>query len=601
MEQTKRILSREEIPEKYKWAIEDLYSTDESWHDHLATLSEDQEFLVSLQGQLGEAPEKLLAYLTRMEQLNEKVARLSNYCMRKADEDTRNPTYQAMRGKYRGVLTAVNAATSFEVPEMMAIPQETLEDFFTREPGLERYRRFLNNLRRKKAHILSPAEEKLLAAAGEMAQTPDNIYGVFTNADLKFPDAVDSQGNTHPVSAGTFIRLEESPDRELRRSAYESVYDTYHAYGNTAAAILNGQNKQQKFFAEARHYPSAFDRSLDNTNVPTEVYYKLIEAVHANADKMHRYIRLRKKLLKLDQLHFYDIYTPLVPEADHLIPYEQAQQTIYEALAPMGEDYRAILKEGFENRWIDVYPNLGKRSGAYSAGAVVHPYVLMNYSGNLNTQFTLAHEMGHAIHSYLSHKHQNPIDAGYVIFVAEVASNCNEALLMEHLLAKTTDKRQRAYLLNHFLDQFRGSVYRQTLFAEFELNIGQMVAQGKTLTKEVLCQEYKRLNEIYYGPDIQMDDRIAMEWARIPHFYYNYYVFQYATGYSAAIALSRRILREGEPAVRDYLNFLSGGCTKSPIDLLRGAGVDMATPEPVNQALELFGQLLDELETLMED
>ena len=601
MEQTKRILSREEIPEKYKWAIEDLYPTDESWHDHLATLSEDQEFLVSLQGQLGESPEKLLAYLTRMEQLNEKVARLSNYCMRKADEDTRNPTYQAMRGKYRGVLTAVNAATSFEVPEMMAIPQETLEDFFTREPGLERYRRFLNNLRRKKAHILSPAEEKLLAAAGEMAQTPDNIYGVFTNADLKFPDAVDSQGNTHPVSAGTFIRLEESPDRELRRSAYESVYDTYHAYGNTAAAILNGQNKQQKFFAEARHYPSAFERSLDNTNVPTEVYYKLIEAVHANADKMHRYIRLRKKLLKLDQLHFYDIYTPLVPEADHLIPYEQAQQTIYEALAPMGEDYRAILKEGFENRWIDVYPNLGKRSGAYSAGAVVHPYVLMNYSGNLNTQFTLAHEMGHAIHSYLSHKHQNPIDAGYVIFVAEVASNCNEALLMEHLLAKTTDKRQRAYLINHFLDQFRGSVYRQTLFAEFELNIGQMVAQGKTLTKEVLCQEYKRLNEIYYGPDIQVDDRIAMEWARIPHFYYNYYVFQYATGYSAAIALSRRILREGEPAVRDYLNFLSGGCTKSPIDLLRGAGVDMATPEPVNQALELFGQLLDELEALMED
>ena len=601
MEQTKRILSREEIPEKYKWAIEDLYPTDESWHDHLATLSEDQEFLVSLQGQLGESPEKLLAYLTRMEQLNEKVARLSNYCMRKADEDTRNPTYQAMRGKYRGVLTAVNAATSFEVPEMMAIPQETLEDFFTREPGLERYRRFLNNLRRKKAHILSPAEEKLLAAAGEMAQTPDNIYGVFTNADLKFPDAVDSQGNTHPVSAGTFIRLEESPDRELRRSAYESVYDTYHAYGNTAAAILNGQNKQQKFFAEARHYPSAFERSLDNTNVPTEVYYKLIEAVHANADKMHRYIRLRKKLLKLDQLHFYDIYTPLVPEADHLIPYEQAQQTIYEALAPMGEDYRAILKEGFENRWIDVYPNLGKRSGAYSAGAVVHPYVLMNYSGNLNTQFTLAHEMGHAIHSYLSHKHQNPIDAGYVIFVAEVASNCNEALLMEHLLAKTTDKRQRAYLINHFLDQFRGSVYRQTLFAEFELNIGQMVAQGKTLTKEVLCQEYKRLNEIYYGPDIQVDDRIAMEWARIPHFYYNYYVFQYATGYSAAIALSRRILREGEPAVRDYLNFLSGGCTKSPIDLLRGAGVDMVTPEPVNQALELFGQLLDELEALMED
>ena len=316
---------------------------------------------------------------------------------------------------------------------------------------------------------------------------------------------------------------------------------------------------------------------------------------------MHRYIRLRKKLLGLEKLHFYDIYTPLVPDADQEIPYEQAKQTIYDALHPMGEEYRAILKEGFDNRWIDVYPSVGKRSGAYSAGAVVHPFVLMNYAGNLNTQFTLAHEMGHAIHSYLSHKHQNPVDAGYVIFVAEVASTCNEALLMEYLLGKTTDKRQRAYLINHFLDQFRGTIYRQTMFAEFELNIGKMVEEGKTLTAEALCAEYKRLNELYYGPDIEVDDRIAMEWARIPHFYYNYYVFQYATGYSAAIALSRRILREGEGAVKDYLNFLSGGCSKTPIDLLKGAGVDMTGPEPVNQALELFGQLLDELEALMED
>ena len=600
MENANRILKREEIPEQFKWALDDLYPTDEAWHDHLATLQEDQAVMTGMEGTLGDFAQNLLNYLTRMEQLNVKVARLSNYCMRKADEDTRNPTYQAMQGKYRGVLVALNAAVSFEVPEMMAIGEETLKRFYQEMPALERYRRFLTDLRRKKEHTLSPAEERILAAAGEIAHTPDSIYGVFVNADLKFPDAVDSQGGTHPVSAGTFVRLEESPDRELRRSAYECVYDTYNAFRNTSAAILNGQNKQQKFFAEARHYPDAFHRSLDNTNVPTEVYLNLIEAVHQNLDKMHRYIRLRKKLLGLDKLHFYDIYTPLVPEADHVIPYEQAKKTIYDALYPMGEEYRAILKEGFESRWIDVYPNLGKRSGAYSAGAVVHPYVLMNYSGNLNTQFTLAHEMGHAIHSYLSHKHQNPIDSNYVIFVAEVASNCNEALLMEYLLDQTTDKRQRAYLINHFLDQFRGSVFRQTLFAEFELNIGKMVAEGKTLTAEVLCAEYKRLNELYYGPDIEVDDRIAVEWARIPHFYYNYYVFQYATGYSAAIALSRRILREGEPAVKDYLNFLSGGCSKSPIDLLRGAGVDMATPAPVNQALELFDELLDELENLLE-
>ena len=601
MENTNRILNREEIPAEYKWSLEDLYPTDEAWHEHLATLQEDRAAMSAMEGKLGISGENLYTYLQRMEQLDLKVARLSNYCMRKADEDTRNATYQAMQGKYRGVLVALNAALSFGVPEMMAIEEETLNRFYAEYPPLERYRRYLTDLRRKKAHTLSPAEEKLLAAAGEIAHTPDSIYGVFVNADLKFPDALDSQGGKHPVTAGTFIRLEESSDRELRRSAYESVYDTYNSFRNTSAAILNGQNKQQKFFAEARHYPDAFHRSLDNTNVPTEVYLNLIEAVHQNLDKMHRYSRLRKKLLGLDELHFYDIYTPLVPEADHLIPYDQAKKTIYDALHPMGEEYRAILKEGFENRWIDVYPNLGKRSGAYSAGAVVHPYVLMNYSGNLNTQFTLAHEMGHAIHSYLSHKHQNPIDSNYVIFVAEVASNCNEALLMEYLLGKTTDKRERAYLINHFLDQFRGSVFRQTLFAEFELNIGQMVAEGKTLTAEVLCAEYKRLNELYYGPDIVVDDRIAVEWARIPHFYYNYYVFQYATGYSAAIALSRRILSQGEPAVKDYLSFLSGGCSKSPIELLRGAGVDMATPAPVNQALELFDELLDELESLLEE
>ena len=331
------------------------------------------------------------------------------------------------------------------------------------------------------------------------------------------------------------------------------------------------------------------------------MYTNLIEAVHQNADKMHRYIRLRKKLLGLDDLHFYDIYTPLVQNVDKKIPFADAKQTVYDALAPLGEDYRAILKEGFDNRWIDVYQNEGKRSGAYSAGASVHPYVLLNYTGTLDSQFTLAHEMGHALHSYLSNKHQNPIDSNYVIFVAEVASTCNEALLMEHLLANTTDKKERAYLINHFLDQFRGTIYRQTMFAEFELNIGKMVADGQTLTADALCAEYRRLNELYYGPDILVDEEIALEWIRIPHFYYNYYVFQYATGYAAAIALSRRILAEGEPAVRDYLNFLSGGRTKSPIDLLKGAGVDMTSPDPVNNALALFGQLLDEMETLMEE
>ena len=600
MDEMKRIRSREEIPEEDKWAIEDLYATDAAWEEDLKTVADDQEYLASFAGKLAD-PRQLYDYLHRSEELNTKADRLGNYCMRKADEDTRNATYQAMQGRFMSVFVALGAATSFDTPEIMSISDEDMDRFYGEYPALERYRRYLTNLRRMKAHTLSAAEEKLLAAAGEMADAPDSIYGAFADADLTFPDAVDSKGEKHPLTQGTFVPLEESTDRILRKSAYENLYDSFAAFKNTAAATLNAQNKQLKFFAEARKYENAFERSLDRTNVPTSVYLNLIEAVHNNVDKMHRYVRIRKKLLGVDQLHFYDIYTPLVADADRKIPYGEAKQTIYDALHPLGEDYRAILKEGFENRWIDVYQNTGKRSGAYSAGAQVHPFVLMNYSGTLDSQFTLAHEMGHAIHSYLSNKHQKAIDADYVIFVAEVASTCNEALLMEYLLGKTTDKKERAYLINHFLDQFKGTIYRQTMFAEFELNIGRLVAEGQTLTAEVLCAEYKRLNELYYGPDMVVDDRIAMEWARIPHFYYNYYVFQYATGYSAAIALSRRILAEGETAVKDYLNFLSGGCSKSPIDLLKGAGVDMTSPDPVNQALELFGQLLDEMEALMEE
>ena len=598
MEQTK-IRNREEIPQEDKWAIEDLYATAQDWERELETLNDDRDTLAAYAGHLGDSAQTLCAYLQRLEQVNVKADRLGNYCMRRADEDTRDAACQAMSGRFVSTVVAFGAACSFDTPEIMALSDETLEGFYAACPALERYRRYLTDLRRRKAHTLSAAEEKLLAAAGEMAQAPDTIYGAFADADVSFPDAVDAQGGRHPLTQGTFVTLEESADRELRRSAYENLYDTLAGFQNTAAALLNAQNKQLKFFADARHYPSTREASLDATNVPVSVYDNLIEAVHRNLDKMHRYVRLRKKLLGVEELHFYDIYTPLVPDVNRSIPFAEAKQTVYEALAPLGEDYRAILKEGFDHRWIDVYQNTGKRSGAYSAGAAVHPYVLLNYTGTLDSQFTLAHEMGHALHSYLSNQTQNPIDADYVIFVAEVASTCNEALLMEYLLGKTTDKKERAYLINHFLEQFKSTLYRQTMFAEFERNIGRLTAQGQTLTAEVLCGEYKRLNELYFGTDMVVDDRIAMEWARIPHFYYNYYVFQYATGYCAAIALSRRILREGESAVKDYLGFLSGGCSKSPIELLKGAGVDMASPEPVDQALTLFGELLDEMEALV--
>ena len=599
MSNSETIRARDQIPQEDTWALEDLYPSDESWEQALSALTARQAEAAAFAGKLGESGETLCAFLHLVEEVDGQSELLANYAMRKADQDTRNATYQAMVGKLMGVLTAVGAAFSFATPEIMAIPEEALEGFYKAAPGLERYRRYLDNERRRREHTLSAAEERLLAAAGEMANAPETVFGSFLNADMRYPDAVDSEGKPHALSQSTFVPLEESGDRALRKSAYENLYNTLGGMRNTAAGLLDAQNKQQKFFATARKYGSAREAAMDRTNVPVSVYDNLIEAVHQNMDKMHRYVRLRKKLLGVDELHFYDVYTPLLKDEPAKIPFAQAKQTVYDALYPLGDGYRAILKEGFENRWIDVYENQGKRGGAYSAGTKVHPFVLLNYSGSLDSQFTLAHEMGHALHSYLSNKHQNQIDSDYVIFVAEVASTCNEALLMEYLLKKTTDKKERVFLINHFLDQFKGTIYRQTMFAEFEKFMGAAVDAGQTLTADMLCAEYARLCKLYYGEDMVVDDQIAMEWARIPHFYYNYYVFQYATGYSAAIALSRRILREGENAVKDYLGFLSGGCSKSPIDLLKGAGVDMTSPAPVNDALKLFGELLDEMESLM--
>ena len=600
MEENK-IRLRSEIPVEDTWALEDLYATDALWEQEMATLEEDREYLASFAGKLCDSAENLYSFLHRMEQVQCKIDALGNYCMRKSDQDTRNSAAQAMVGIFSTAVVRLDAAGSFETPEIMALSNDRLAEFYAQKPELERYRRYLADSRRMKEHVLSAAEEKLLAAAGEISQAPETVFNSFAHADMTFPDAVDSEGKKHPLSQSSFVPLSESPDRQLRKDVYEKLYGTYGSFRNTAAALLNAQGKQLKFYADARKYPSTLDAALDRTNVPTAVYRNLIETVHQNLDKLHRYVRLRKKLLGVESLHFYDIYTPLLADVDRKIPYAEATQTVHDALHPLGKDYQAVLREGFENRWIDVYENVGKCSGAYSAGAVVHPYVLMNYSGSLDSQFTLAHEMGHALHSYLSNKHQNPVDADYGIFVAEVASTCNEALLMEYLLERTTDRKERAYLINHFLEQFKGTLYRQTMFAEFELNIGRIIGEGGTLTADILCEEYKRLNELYYGPDIVVDDLIALEWARIPHFYYNYYVFQYATGYSAAVALSRQILDEGEPAVKRYLNFLSSGCTKSPIDLLKGAGVDMASPAPVNQALALFDRLLDEMEELTKE
>lgn len=597
----KKIPVRSEADPKYTWALEDVYANNDVWKADLEKARALPAQLAAYKGHLGDSAQKLLEFLQLGDDISVLFDALYGYAQRRSDEDTANSLYQGMTSQAMSAMVAVDAASSFETPELLAIPDNKLEQFYQEEPALETYRLALTRIRSKRAHILSDAEEKLLAAAGEMSQAPDSVYSVFADADLKFPAAIDKDGNSHPVTHGTYIPLMHSADRVLRKSAFESLYSVYGQFRNTAAALLSAQVKQLKFYADARKYDSTLQASLDGNYVPTEVYTNLISAVHENMAPMYRYVDLRRKLLGVDELHMYDLYTPIVSDVDVDIPYEEAKQTVYDALACMGDDYRAILKEGFDNRWIDVYENVGKCSGAYSAGLRKHPYVLLNYSGTLDSMFTLAHEMGHAIHSYLSNKHQPVAYSNYSIFVAEVASTCNEALLMQHLLKTTKDKKRRAYLINYFLEQFRTTLYRQTMFAEFELEINRRNERGESLTAQSLNALYHELNQQYFGDGIVIDEEIDLEWARIPHFYYDYYVYQYATGYSAAIALSRRILKEGAPAVKDYIHFLSGGCSTDPISLLRGAGVDMASTTPIHEALQLFDELITEMEQLMEE
>ncbi|MCI6719723.1 MAG: oligoendopeptidase F [Clostridiales bacterium] len=581
------------------WALTDLFPTDDAWRAELSRVRGLLPALAAYQGRLGESAATLLAFLRLGDDLSRALDALGNYARRKNDEDTRVPAYQEMSAQYMNLAVEVNRTSAFETPEILAIPDETLDAFYAAEPGLEHYRLALTRIRRERPHILSAECEALLAAAGQMSQAPDDIFSFLNDADLTFPDAADSAGKTHPVTHATFIPLLHDPDRVLRKSAFQSLYSVYGQFRNTFAAVLSAQMKQLQFFADARHYDSALEAALSGNEVPTGIYRSLIDAVRQGLPAMHRYVSLRKRLLGVDELHFYDLYTPIVADQDISVDYEQAKQTALAALAPMGEDYLALLREGFSSRWIDVYPGPGKRSGAYSAGPYgAHPYVLLNYTDKLDDMFTLVHEMGHALHSYLSNANQSVTYANYTIFVAEVASTCNESLLMQHLLRTTDDKRRRAYLINYFLEQFRATLYRQTMFAEFELWCSEQTQKGEALTAEALSNKYLALNRDYYGPDIVLDDEIALEWARIPHFYYDFYVYQYATGFSAAIALSQRILREGKPAVDDYLGFLKGGCSADPISLLRGAGVDMATPAPTADALRLFDELVSELEEL---
>lgn len=588
--------SRDEISEQYRWDLTSIFENDEAFLSALEKAKNYPEQCLSFQGRISQSPETLLEYLRFDDEMSIELSKLVNYANRKADEDTRSSLYQDYSSQVMSLYVSISGACSWFASELLSINEETMNQFYQQCPDLELYRRALDVIFRRRDHVLTPAEEKLLASAGDMASQPENVFSLLNDADLSFEDALDSKGEAHPVTHGSYIPLMMSPDRTLRENAYQSLYSTYRQFRNTFAATLGAQNKQLKFYSDARKYPSMLASALDGNEVPTEVYTNLIEAVHHNLPALHKYVKLRKELLGVDELRFSDLYVPIVDDIDLTFTYEQACEIILEALKPMGEEYLALVRKGLSERWVDVYETPGKRSGAYSAGGFgMHPVILMNFQGKLDDVFTLIHEMGHSIHTYLSCENQPSCYSDYVIFVAEVASTCNEALLTHYFLEHAKNERERAYFLNHFLEQFRATLYRQTMFAEFELKVSELAAQGVGITADALCEIYRKLNEDYFGSDIVVDDNIALEWARIPHFYYCFYVYQYATGFAAAIALSQRILNGGIRERDDYLNFLKGGSSKPPIDLLRGAGVDMMSTLPIENALAQFDTMIDEM------
>ena len=592
---------RSEVPEALKWKLTDLYASDDLWEKEVDTIGSLSKKIADYAGKLGDSADTLLHFLKERDTLLQLMSRMYVYANQSYHQDTADAHYQAYAAKAESVRVEVSASLSFADPEILAIPEERIAKFYEEEPELEKYRRAIDVIMRARAHTLSAEEESILAAAGELAASPENIFSMFNNADIRFPYITDVEGNRIQITHANFIKFLNDKDRSLRKEAFRGVYHTYAKWGNTLAAVFVSNLKQERFYAKMRKYPSVCAMHLSEGNIQESVYDNLIETVHRHLPDLHRYMALRKKILGVEHLHMYDLYVPLVAEVDQKIPYEEAKETVAKALAPMGKAYTDILREGYENGWIDVAANANKRSGAYSWGAYgTHPYVLLNQQDDLESMFTLAHEMGHAIHTYHSDKAQPFTYAGYLIFVAEVASTCNECLLNHYLLSQEENGDKRNYILNHYLESFRTTLFRQTMFAEFEKIVHEKTAQGESLTMEDLNQIYHDLNVLYYGPDVVVDSEIDYEWMRIPHFYTAFYVYQYATGFSAAVAFSKKILEEGQPAVDRYVKeFLSGGCAKDPIDLLAAAGVDMSTPKPVDDALSVFAKYLDEFEKQM--
>ena len=592
-------MKREEISQQYKWKMEDLYATNEAWEADFEKLQKGIEELQKFEGTLGESAENLLKMHEMSDELNQIAEKVYVYANQRLHENTGNAYYQGLSGKAQMLIVQMGEASSYIEPELLNIPEEKLKEML-KTSGLEKYDMYYKRLLRRKEHILSKEMEEMLAGVEEVAEGPKDTFMMFNNADIKFPVITGEDGEPVEITHGKYVKLLESQNREVRKAAFQGLYETYGKFKNTLAATYRANVKQAGFFAKARKYASSLEASLSGSAIPVEVYDSLIESVHAHLPALHEYVKVRKEKLGVDELHMYDLYVPMVGEADKKIPYEEAKEIVLKGLAPLGDDYLALLKKGFDEGWIDVYENEGKRSGAYSWGAYgTHPYVLLNYQNNLNNVFTLAHEMGHALHSYHSDEAQDYIYAGYKIFVAEVASTCNEALLIRYLLDNSKDDKEKAYLLNYFLEQFRGTLFRQTMFAEFEKQAHAKSEAGEPLTAEVLCDIYYDLNKKYFGDEIVIDKEIELEWSRIPHFYTPFYVYQYSTGFSAAIAISSKILNGEEGIVEKYKKFLSSGSSLDCIDLLKLCDVDMTTKEPVEEALKVFENTLEEFSKII--
>ncbi|APH07129.1 oligoendopeptidase F [Bacillus weihaiensis] len=596
----KKLPSRSEIKTEDTWRLEDIFATDEAWEKEFKDIQSALPKLAEFKGKLGESATTLFEALSYQDEVMERLGKLYTYAHMRYDQDTTNSTYQALNDRARTLYTQAASISSYVVPEILSLDEAKLKTFLQEKEELKLYEHALDEINRQRPHVLSAEKEELLAEASEVLGSSSNTFGMLNNADLTFPSIKDEDGEEVEITHGRYVRFLESEDRRVREDAFKAVYGKYDEFKNTFASTLSGTVKKDNFSAKVRNYESARQAALSSDNIPEEVYENLVNTVHKNLDLLQRYVKLRKEVLQLDEVHMYDLYTPLVKDVKMEVPYEKAKEYILKGLEPLGEDYISILEDGFNNRWVDVHENKGKRSGAYSSGTYgTNPYILMNWQDNVDNLFTLAHEFGHSVHSYYTRNNQPYQYGDYSIFVAEVASTCNEALLNHYLLNTIEDEKQRLYLLNHFLEGFRGTVFRQTMFAEFEHLIHQKAQDGEPLTPELLTKTYYDLNKTYFGEDIVVDEEIGLEWARIPHFYYNYYVFQYATGYSAATALSNQILEEGKPAVDRYIDFLKAGSSDYPIEVLKKAGVDMTTSQPIEEACKVFEEKLNEMEELL--